>query len=318
MAYPAFPDVIDSTMVISYRSCRRKFEFEHIHHLCSPFPSVDLHFGGAFARGLEVARKQHFVNGVPAIQAQADGINAAWDFYGKFDAGRTPASLDKKAKSEWTLLQALDGYFSEWPLGSCGLTPHGGDQGIEFTFAIPIPGTSHPDRGDPIVYGGRFDLLGDWNGIPVVEDEKTTGYFEEKWAEKWSLRSQFLGYVWASRQYGFPVDQVLIRGIAIKRTENAYIQALSTFPAYMLERWYTELVRTLNQMSADYRATRDQHEASPNETAFSYNLGDSCNAYGGCPFMELCKSRIPDEWFGNYGRRDWSPLRQNPEVKEST
>lgn len=301
-----FPDVIDSTILVEFRACQKKASYSFLNKLSPVSKSVDLHFGGAFAKGMEVARKEHFANGRSPSEAANAGINAAWAFYRDFDTTRSEVSLAKKAKSWPTLLLALDGYFREWPLGSCGLVPHAGHKGIEFTFAIPIPGTIHPDTGSPILYGGRFDLLGEWNGLPSVCDEKTTGYFGEKWAEQWSLRNQFLGYTWASRQYGINVSQVLIRGIAIAKTQISYLQALTTFPDYMLDRWYKQLVKDLNLFAECYK-----------KNDFSFNLGDSCNSYGGCTFMELCKSKNPEEWFSMFNTRTWNPLQQSPENKEA-
>lgn len=298
-----FPSIIDSTQIVAFRACEKRWSYEFLSHLASPQPSVDLHFGGAFARGMEVARKEFFINGRSQDEALCAALNAALEFYGKnFDLQRTPVSLEKKPKNAGTLLLALDGYFKTWPLGSCGLRPYGGDQGIEFSFAIPIPEALHPDNGDPILYGGRFDLLGEWEGLPTVTDEKTASSFSESWADQFSLRNQFLGYLYAARKFGIPTSQVLVRGIAIQVREIKYLQAVKFFPDYMLERWYEELVETLHRMIAAYQRRR-----------FAYNLGDSCNSYGGCTFMQLCTSRVPEEWFDNFARRYWNPLDKNPE-----
>lgn len=300
----SFPPVVDSTMLVAFRGCEKKAAYEFVHNLAGP-KSTDLHFGGAFAKGMEVARKSFFIAGRGADEAVCDGINAAWTYYGRFDDQRSDYDLDKKAKSEANLLLALEGYFREWPLGGCGLIPLDGDKGIEFTFAIPIPGTRSPS-GYPIVYGGRFDLLGTWSGLPTVADEKTTGSFGPGWAEQWGLRNQFLGYVWSARQYGVPVQQVLIRGIAIQKTQIQFLQAPAFYSDYLIDRWYAQLVIDLNRFADAFRAGR-----------FNYNFGDTCTSYGGCSFRELCKARVPEEWFGNFTRRDWDPLAKNPEKKEA-
>lgn len=298
----SFPSIIDSTQTVCFRACEKKWEFEHLHHLASTQRSVDLHFGGAFARGMEEARKSFFALGRPHEASVADGINAALDFYGKFDETRHEVSLAKKPKNQSTLMLALDGYFRTWPMGQDDLLPWQGDKGIEFTFAIPFPEVLHPDTKDPILYGGRFDMLGSYRTLPTVVDEKTASSFSENWASQWDLRNQFLGYIYGARQFGVPASQVLIRGIAIQKTDIKFLDAFKPVPEYMLVRWREELVETLRRMVAAYERKR-----------FAYNLGDTCNSYGGCTFMELCKSKVPEEWFGNFSRRYWSPLEKNPE-----
>ena len=72
--------------------------------------------------------------------------------------------------------QAVEFYFEEYPLDGDSIKPYkfeDGRTGIEFTFGIPIP-INHPDSGDPIVLAGRFDLLGYYNDLLAVVDEKTT------------------------------------------------------------------------------------------------------------------------------------------------
>lgn len=300
----SFPPVVDSTMLVAFRACEKKAAYEFIHNLAGR-RSTDLHFGGAFARGMEAARKSFFLDGKSQSEAVSAGLNAAWSYYGDFDSTRTEYDLDKKAKSLSNLLLAIDGYFLQWPLGEDGLEPIDGRNGIEFTFAIPIEGTVHPDTGGPIVYGGRFDLLGRWQTLPTVVDEKTTGSFGPGWAEQWGLRNQFLGYTWAARQYGHEVGQVLIRGIAIQKTDIKFLQAPAFYSDYLIDRWYSQLVIDLNRFADAYRAGR-----------FNFNFGDTCSSYGGCSFTDLCKARTPEEWFSNFSRRDWHPLAKNPEEKK--
>lgn len=298
----SFPTVIDSTMLIAGRSCDRKFEWEFVRNMAPPGRSVHLHFGGAVAKGMEAARKSFFIKGRPMPEAEADGLNAAWDYYGNFDDTRNEFELEKSAKNWKTLLLALEGYFREWPLGQCGLTPLYGNQGIEFSFGIPISGTSHPLTGNPIVYAGRFDMLGEWNGLPTICDEKTTSSFSESWSSQWFLRNQFLGYTWAARQYNIPVQQVIVRGMAIQKREIKYLQALTMVPDFMLSRFERDLRFSINRLIASFR-----------EGHFPFNFGDACSSYSGCPYADLCKASNPPDWFHLYTERNWDPLRMDPE-----
>lgn len=298
----SFPNVLDSTIMVTSKACLRKAQYSFLHSLHSPRKSTDLHFGGAFARAMEVGRKEFFLHGRTQSEATTRAVNAAWDFYGDFDAGRTESDLKKKPKSLRTLLRAVDGYFKRWPLGDCGLIPYNDNQGIEFTFAIPLPDLTHPDHGGPVLYGGRFDLLGQWNSLPTITDEKTAGSFPDNWISQWGLRYQFLGYVWAARQYGIPVEQILIRGIAIKVDSDDYLDALQIFPDYMISRWYAQLIHDIRRLISAYKSGY-----------FDYDFGDACTSYGGCVYADLCRASSPTSWFDQYVYRPWFPTQQNPE-----
>lgn len=293
-----FPSIIDSTILTTFRACPKKAQYSFFHNLGGG-KSIDLHFGGAFAAGMEAARKAHFISGLSPEQSVAAGMNKALEFYGDFDSERH----DTKPKNVGTLLSAMEGYFQEWPLGSDGLVPLNGRDGIEFTFAIPVPGFQHPDTDEPLLYGGRFDLLGEYLQLSSIVDEKTTSSFSSNWISQWSLRNQFLGYVWAARHYGVHVTQVIVRGVAIQVKEIKFLQALIIIPDFMLERWYIQLQHDLERFIAAYRAGY-----------FDFNFADSCTSFGGCQFQELCKAKEPSEWFGNFSQRNWSPLKKDPEA----
>jgi hypothetical protein len=53
---PQFPEIIDSSMLSSLKTCETLFEKTYIQHWKAREASVHLHAGGAFAKGLEVAR----------------------------------------------------------------------------------------------------------------------------------------------------------------------------------------------------------------------------------------------------------------------
>lgn len=57
---PQFPEIIDSTMLSSLKSCETLFEKTYIQHWKAKGLSVHLHAGAAFAKGLEVARTAFF------------------------------------------------------------------------------------------------------------------------------------------------------------------------------------------------------------------------------------------------------------------
>ena len=294
MTRPPFPSVIDSSMMSSFRSCPRRFELEYLHHYKPVTPSVHLHAGGAYARGLEVARKAFYEEGKDPQTALAAGLKALLEFYGDFEC---PAD---SAKSLERMLGAFEFTFDQYPLGEDAATPihlPSGGRGIEFSFAEPLD-ILHPVTGDPLIYCGRFDMLVDYAGGQFGEDDKTTSSLGPSWARQWDLRSQLTAYTWGAQQAGIHIQGFLVRGISILKTKYDTQQALTYRPAWMVERWYEQTLLDIKRIIQMWEAGK-----------FDYNLDESCNQYGGCIFKQPCLSLDPSPWLeNNFIRRKWNPL----------
>jgi hypothetical protein len=297
----AFPTVIDSTIRASFVECPKKFYWSFIRKLGPKEGSADLIAGGSFAKGLEVARKLFYLEGHDKFRAMEYGIAAAIEEYGDFECPPHKAnkSLDR-------VIEALGYYFTTWPLDTDYIKPHkwDGGGGIEFTFSLPME-LAHPATGEPLVYAGRCDMIAEYNQQLWVVDEKTTSQLGATWADKWNLRSQFTGYVKAAQSFGLPVAGAIIRGVSFLKRSNDHAEAMTARPQWMIDRWWEQLHRDVERMLHCWH-----------EEYFDYNLDESCNAYGGCPFSRLCLTPEPEAWIeGNYGTRDWNPLAKQPQPK---
>jgi len=309
----SFPSAIDSTMVSTYRSCPMKFSYSFLKHLHADGKSIHLIAGGAFAAGLEAARRLAFTPKdllpphLAALPSPLDGgievaaFSAFREAWGDFDL-----CLDM-GKSYVNTFYALDTYLRDYnpltdflqPMFSSDKKPM-----VECSFAIPLP-IAHPETGDPILFCGRFDMLGWWENLPVVIDEKTTQALGESWRKQWDLRGQFLGYCWACQQLGYPVSTAIARGTAILKTKVNFMTVPVMFPQHLIDRWYVNLLMTVNQMIIDYQSG-----------LFSYSFADGCTAYGGCQYSLLCSASNPEEWYSNYTIREWSPISPKGTVDE--
>jgi hypothetical protein len=299
-----FPAVIDNTMREAFRNCPTKFYWAHIRQKASATPSIHLHAGGAFAKGLEVTRLEFYQNGRSEPEAVALGSLALRETYGTFDADN---GYTDHAKSCSGMLRAFEDYFMEYPLGRDIIEPYktpDGKAALEFSFAIPT-GVTHPVSGEPILYAGRFDMLGVRNGEAIyVVDEKTSGSLGQAWASQWDLNSQFTGYIMAAKHYGIPVAGAIIRGIGLLKTKITHQQVMLHRPDWQIERWWNQLHRDLRMMVA-------QWEADPGDgSEFDLALGTACSNYGGCGFKRLCMSPTPEDWIPVYYKdHTWSPLQ---------
>jgi len=291
---PMFPHAIDSTMLATFRSCPQKFYRQYLQHWKPKAESVHLVAGGAFATGIEVARRAFYENGATREEAEAAGLHELLLHYGDFEC--PPES----AKSPERMAGALEFYFSNYPLGDDGMEPvrfANGKRGIEFSFATPLP-INHPISGDPLLYTGRADMIAEFaNGIYVV-DEKTTSSLGASWAKQWEMRAQFTGYSWACQEMGLQPAGTIIRGVSILKTKYDTQQAITYRSPYEVTRWLEQTVRDIERMQRMWR-----------DGWYDYALDHACAEYGGCSMQRICKSPDPESWLPMYfEQRVWDPL----------
>jgi hypothetical protein len=79
------------------------------------------------------------------------------------------------------------------------------------------------------------------------------------------------------------------------------VEAIKLYPQFLIERWREQLRRDLHHLVSAWESGY-----------FDYNLGDSCTAYSHCPFVPLCSSPHPENWYSSYEIRRWNPLNRNP------
>ena len=105
-----FPEVFDSSMLATFKSCPELFRRIYIEQWKSKDPSVHLRAGGAFAAGIEAARTAYYVHGDSPEDSIAKGLHALMTFYGDFECPPDSAkSLERTAG-------ALEFYFEQYPL----------------------------------------------------------------------------------------------------------------------------------------------------------------------------------------------------------
>lgn len=295
------PHHIDSTMISCFRSCPQKFLLEFVHGYRPVGLSVDLHAGACFASALEFVYKSVWIDSMSLPEALLKAQANFFIQWGDFEISK------KTTKTPDRVWEAVESYFKIYPPRTEHVQPYFNADGtptFEYTFAIPLeyPGFPlHPD-GSPFLYTGRFDMLGSYNGRPVVRDEKTTGRtITAYWSDQWNLRSQFIGYVWACQQSGIDLDTVIVRGIQILKTTINHAEAIKIYNQEIVGRWFEQLRRDLNRIRSAW-----------DEGYFDYNFANSCNSYGNCVFMPVCQSATPESWLTNFEVRHWNPLVKNP------
>lgn len=290
---PPFPHVIDSSMLASFRSCQTKFFREYMLHYKPATPSVHLHAGASFARGLEVARRKFYEDGANEPDAIAYGMGALVSAYGTYECPQD------SAKSLERMAGALEFYFDRYPMATDDAKPIllGSRRAIEFSFAEPLEAIN-PETGDPIIFCGRADMVAEFASGVYIFDDKTTSSLGATWSKQWEMRSQFSGYSWAARRTGIPVNGVLVRGVSILKTKYDTQQAITNRADWEIERWYEQVHRDIARMQQMWESGY-----------WDYNLDHACSEFGGCMFLNACKSPDPQPWLDLYfTRRVWDPL----------
>lgn len=300
MTVEQFPLVWDSTMRSAFASCPKKFWWEFVRKLGPCATSIHLHFGAAFARGIEITRRAYYDGQHDMETSMALGMEALIVEYGNFE------DISGAAKHFGSCVEALVEYFLHHMPLSDPIQPYrdsSGKAAVEFTFALPIHEVRHPVTGEELIYAGRFDMLGVYNGSLYVVDEKTTSQLGASFYKQWDLRGQLTGYVWGASQYGLPVAGAIVRGVAIKKSGiDIANPVIAQRPQWLVEAWYKQLVRDLQ------RAVRCFEEGY-----WDVDFDSSCTAYGGCQYVRLCTTNEPERWIdGYFVERNWNPLAKDP------
>lgn len=293
-----FPEVIDNTIRSAYVKCPTQVLWGHIHHRRIKGTSIHLHAGACFAKGLEVTRKAYWDEGKPTHIAEEEGLKALYAAYGD-DILPQGATGDKSLEN---VVRGFESYWLQYPLGQDSTVPYkasNGKHGIEFSFAAALP-VKHPETGNPILYGGRFDLLALYNNALWVQDEKTASSLGEQWMRNWDLDSQFTGYTWGAKQFGYPVAGAIIRGIGLLKTKITHQEAIVFRPDWQIARWHEQLCYDIEDMIRDWK--RGYWRKALDKSA--------CNAYGGCQYRTLCESPTPERWLdSHYEVVIWDPVK---------
>jgi len=180
---------------------------------------------------------------------------------------------------------------------------------VEFSFALPLDEKRllHPVTGEPIIYAGRADMVATYAGAVSVYDDKTTSALGSQWGQQWNRRAQFTGYTWAARAFGIPVTQVLVRGIAILKTEIKHAEYPTFRSQHHVSEWHEQFVRDVNRAIAAWK-----------EGYYDLNLSDGCSSFGGCMFQQPCTSSDPTPWLeGQFIRKVWDPVKREETVMEN-
>lgn len=303
-----FPNVVDDTLLSNYGACPQRANMEYLQHWKAKQESDHLVAGGAYADALEALRHHYFILGESLEHSIAHAFVAATRAYGNHKCIDERKTLDRVYGAIVHYVNYFNPMFDEWKPAIIGA-----QEGIEFSFLVPLPHPDggeilHPTTGDPILYSGRADaIVENSSGMRYLLDDKTCTQLGNTWGSKWRLRSQFTGYYWGCLQYGIETLGVIVRGNCFYQairpeTGDIYVckQVISQRTPKDAEVWLRTTQRRLLSIIEDWKSGE-----------FSYNLGDSCNSYGGCQFEKICTARFPENWLNShFEQKVWDPVQR--------
>lgn len=304
---PPFPETVDNTMRSGFRKCPMSFFQEFL--LCRVMGADNIHLvaGRAFADALDNFRKTYYTKEAATyknLDAALDaGLYSLIKSYGFDEARENQEDWRKSPKSCDRLIHAYLSYWQRYhPKASVGkMYYRDGEVSSEYGGVLPLD-VMHPETGQPLMYSFRFDYIEERQGDIWLGDDKTTSSLGPSWARQWDLRSQFMGYTYAAKRIlGVPAVGVIARGTSILKTQIDHMEVPVRFPPHLLDLWW-------KQVNKDFQAIVDCYKR---EKEWEYDLADGCAAYGGCKFVNACKSKLPHRVLDSMPIRVWDPT--NPE-----
>lgn len=294
--YHFFPLVLDNTQLTAFKGCPTKWFYNHCLHLAEE-KSVHLHFGGAYARGLEVARTRFYLEGATEAEAVDAGAQAIIDFWGD------PDDFARLTKNLTACVQLLELYFMQFPMSTDIYRPvlldlEGREEvGVEFDFMDTL-NFRHPVIDSELFFTGRVDMLTnspnyDTKSVMVFDDKTTGGYITPFLRESWRTRAQFSGYCKGLRNAGIKARGAVISLASITKSGVAFERLETVRSPYQLEIWEKSRDTTVKQMLEYYSIMVAEKKLNPKSTvpqcSPSSNLSEHClSFFRNCWYTEAC------------------------------
>jgi len=183
---------------------------------------------------------------------------------------------------------------------------------VETPFLLPLT--------NDLALGGVIDMVIEYLGQTMIVDHKTTSYLNYKWFSSFNPNHQFSAYLLAANELIKPINPITTMMVNCILVSKAVLT-----PEKMFDRPYT--TRTPNQLAAfkeNIIAWWQVVRACRQANAWPQNT-ESCSAYNGCEYHDLCidvmydyRQLIPSR--AAYRHQIWNPIEnlEKHGLKEAT
>lgn len=267
----------DYTMMSTFQTCQRKYDFRINQGIVGRKPPIAADFGKCIHQSLDAWYKEKDVDHAVEL----------------FKATYVESEEDDKRThkmGEWILRNYHSKYVDQ-PFKVLS---------TEREFTLPLP------NGNKLI--GRIDKIVEWDGAIWGMDHKTTSALGDSYMRFHTPNLQFSGYTWAIQQLGFPqcagilVDAILVAKGLLDTTSRGKLVPLRRDFAYRSPGDIEEYLSVVGQIQQDIELSESTGVWIPNFEA--------CTDYGECPYRKICKE--PKEFrdkiiAADYVHEPWDP-----------
>ena len=245
---------VDNYTLEQFLKCPAKYDLRIRQQWDPRFKSGALLYGTAVHKGLEA-----WYRGEGLLAAFA-AIEESWSPDHPTDDFRTLG----RAKELMTL------YAREYPRESWKILQ------VEVPFCIDTGMTT--DCGEPIEYGGIYDLLVSFGHVLYAVDHKTTSMLGPQYMLQFNPNNQMTGYTWGAQQMsGQKVQGVIINAMCTTSSGKMSFQRQPTSrTAYDIQAWLRDLQKICSNI---LKAEREEF--------FYKNTTECVGKYGACPYHSV-------------------------------
>lgn len=308
----------DNSRISDLRKCPRYFLLRHVYDFAPERKSMPLIYGSAWHAAMDIiwanyaAPQKEFDR---VVEEAYEAFLVEWQKNGLDHPDNiSPDELDEMApRTPQVAKEMLYHYLDERQHIMKDKSFELVD--IERPFAVPLSPTDNS-----MFYVGRLDKIIKFRKQTLVLEHKSStsykkgGPFRNDFLDSFSPNSQVDGYNFALHSmFGDEATAVWVDGALVHRTvHDGFVLIPIDRQFAMLEAWLWETHYWIDQIEANkvILAERSQQDTKY-LAAFPKNTG-SCGNFGGCPFLDLCKSYPnPAKLEGKpplgYIKSHWSP-----------
>lgn len=298
----------DSSSLSMMKRCPREYYYGQVLGLRRKRRSAPATFGGAFAKAMETFETEEpKVGRGPALNEALRAATVA-----------SEGMEDHKSRTREALMRSVIAYVDHHATDNVTtLRKTDGDAAVELHFKVPLGPVISFLPETEVVMCGYMDRVVDFQGTPLVLDNKTTGASistekgSEAYFKNFTPDNQIDTYVWAAKEaFGIPVRGVIIDAMQIAKTKTAFARHIIHRTTGQIAEWrgglnyWLRLAATSSMALLHVKTGEDRAQVFPqNQT--------SCHKYGGCTFRNIC-GKDPSVRAAfletDFEERPWNPL----------
>lgn len=255
----------DNTKISAFVKCPRWYSIRHVDDMRPRFNQTALEFGSAYHDGLAAWYETYDIK--YALSVVQD---------------RPYEEVEGDYRTKGLVLTALAKYIEHW----------GDDR--QWKIILNETAFDIEDPADGFRWGGRLDLVVEWNGRLWVVDHKSTSYGGSTWWHEFDNAPQMGGYVYAGTQlHGAPIAGVIINRTVIRKSGTFEFERRPyLWPDWKLAEWKQHMIHRYQEIAL----AREHNSFHPNHYACVGKYG-RCAAYGICTLPPVSRHRALKEDF---------------------